>query len=165
LRSAFAALLQRSRDDFAAFIFDPFIHSLIHSFIHSLTFSLTHSSTRSTEPVIAKVIETYQNGQRCDETGQGRTTEVHIQCCEGMGVKGKYVTARDFYQVLGGLALIPAALLCSFFRCFPCFASLSAFFCFALFYFLTLCTLLLCFLSFCFFISVASWWYLIKPRA
>ena len=34
-------------------------------------------------PTIKKIVEIYEDGQHCDETGKGRKSEVHIQCCEG----------------------------------------------------------------------------------
>lgn len=34
-----------------------------------------------------QVIDFFVDGQRCDETNRGRSTEVHIQCCEGMALQ------------------------------------------------------------------------------
>jgi len=35
------------------------------------------------DPII-KVIDYFEDGQHCDETGEGRKSEVHIQCCDSL---------------------------------------------------------------------------------
>lgn len=65
---------------------------------------------------ITKIIEYFENGQRCDETGEGRATEVHIVCCEGSAVKN-YISAAAYYASVDGTAShnlkLPAATIAS----------------------------------------------------
>jgi hypothetical protein len=43
---------------------------------------------------ILELIEYFEDGQFCDETGKGRKTEVHIQCCEGK--KNSFIHRKEF---------------------------------------------------------------------
>eukprot|EP01034_Spumella_vulgaris_P023711 gene23711-29959_t len=45
---------------------------------------------------ITKVIDYFTNGQHCDENNSPRTTEVHLQCCEGEHIQN-YIPTDVYY--------------------------------------------------------------------
>jgi hypothetical protein len=55
-------------------------------FSHQHVVYSQHAEEGHDFPYIVKLVEHYKDGQRCDETGRGRSTEVHIQCCENAPV-------------------------------------------------------------------------------
>jgi len=66
-------------------------------YIFVLLLSNSHNLSTS------QIIEYFENGQRCDETGEGRSTEVHIICCEGSAVKN-FISAAAYYASMDGTA-------------------------------------------------------------
>lgn len=83
------------------------------SFSRSVVVRQDGQNTNTSSPIV-KMIEYFEEGQRCDETGHGRTTEVHIECCEGQPYQ--HMSSEAFRSAMmkqkqGSLIPIPKATL------------------------------------------------------
>ena len=60
---------------------------------------------------IVKLIDFFEGGQPCDETQQARSSEVHIQCCEGDFAISNYISVEAYLRSLQiGQPLPPVTL-------------------------------------------------------